>query len=216
MRDRGHVYICEFDNGMVKIGMSARNPEGRIKEHKKRMSCTGAKIVNTYISPVVFNYEAIEQEMMEIISGNLTSESKEWAQGISLESIVDKISDSIYSEKCNPDWESYYNYISGYSEAAYGIQIADLKTRLSMEVAGNIIARLSIPKDKQEKAKIAAAVGMSAFEKLGAEYMAKDIARFFLADSDVYSDYHYSQVLFNMIENAEVLAYKINKGVVCL
>ena len=75
----GFIYICAFDNGLVKVGKSLSNPESRIRSHKSSMSIVGASLNNSWISEPHQKFGENEKILIDYISKFCVSESREWA-----------------------------------------------------------------------------------------------------------------------------------------
>lgn len=88
-KNSGFIYICEFDNGLVKIGKSLNNPETRIKTHESTMAITGSKLLRSWKSESHQKFSENEKILIDYISDFSTGGSKEWAK-IEFESVLSK------------------------------------------------------------------------------------------------------------------------------
>jgi hypothetical protein len=60
----GFVYAVFFDNGVVKVGRSVIDPNGRIRSHKHDMLKSGANALSTLVSQRIMNCDHVEREMI--------------------------------------------------------------------------------------------------------------------------------------------------------
>lgn len=74
----GHVYAAAYDNGLVKVGYSRRDPEGRIKSHDCMMSVTGASRVDTLISRKVAAPMWLETLLVHELTSRFRQSAREW------------------------------------------------------------------------------------------------------------------------------------------
>lgn len=88
MNLNGYVYICSFSNGMLKVGMSRNNPDGRIKAHSMAVSLSGATLVDSWISPPHQTFKENEKVLIEQVSSHKHSSGREWCSGINFKQLV--------------------------------------------------------------------------------------------------------------------------------
>jgi len=88
-KNSGFIYICEFDNGLIKIGKSLNNTENRIKTHESTMAITGSKLVRSWKSEPHDKFSENEKILIDYISDFSYGGSKEWAK-IEFERVLSK------------------------------------------------------------------------------------------------------------------------------
>jgi hypothetical protein len=74
----GYVYVIGFDNGVVKVGRSSSNPNGRLTSHKNTMKIAGAKAVSEWVSVKHGNSAENELKLIHSLSNGIVR-SREWA-----------------------------------------------------------------------------------------------------------------------------------------
>lgn len=195
---KGHVYICQFDNGMVKVGRSARNPQARIDSHAKRMSCTGSKMIDNYISPILNYHEEVEEELMSIIENHLTSDSREWASGITKEEILSKANLVIDEFEVRQDWHGLYETIDindrdGFLRSTY----KNLRP-FSRSLALSAMPDISKIEPYQEKAVMLLAISIE--NNIGSKYYQDEYVIGLLnLSNDPYDDNFYAEYLESIV-----------------
>lgn len=84
----GYVYACKYDCGLLKVGMSGRDPEARIKAHDRSMDIAGSSRIDTYISHKIVNARGIEGEIIRVLADKHPRKAREWFEG---GSVIDAI-----------------------------------------------------------------------------------------------------------------------------
>lgn len=74
----GYIYVIGFDNGMVKVGRSSKNPSSRLMAHKNTMRLVCSNPVSEWVSCKHGNSKETELELIKLISCG-ESRSREWA-----------------------------------------------------------------------------------------------------------------------------------------
>lgn len=88
-KHEGYIYICSFDNGDIKVGMSERNPQSRVKTHKAFMkNHFNTNLVNFWCSELHHNFKTNEKKLIVFISKHTIRNSNEWCNGLSFSEVM--------------------------------------------------------------------------------------------------------------------------------
>lgn len=84
----GHVYVVEFSDGWVKVGMG-RRPKGRISAHQSISKMRGAIMTRSCVSALLVDCKGAERELIEMCAKSGVSEhGNEWFSGVDFEELA--------------------------------------------------------------------------------------------------------------------------------
>lgn len=84
----GYIYICVFNNGLVKVGRSKRDPQERIADHKRSQAVNGNEIRMFWISEAHEEYASNETSLINFTQPYRVEGTNEWSMGPSAEKII--------------------------------------------------------------------------------------------------------------------------------
>ncbi len=82
----GHLYVCEFSTGVIKVGRSGA-AEKRLSSHRSVAKRLGAELLRGHVATTVGDAAAGERELIGRCAGAGTKVGKEWFSGLDFDAV---------------------------------------------------------------------------------------------------------------------------------